>query len=497
MISETGAASAQRRELFRYQQVEHYILQLVEHGTLTAGDKLPSLRALSRQLHLSVSTISQAYIELERQGLIVARSRSGFYLASAGRQLPQPQGVAALDLQPRRCQRNQLIREVLDTVGQRDLLPLGVICPDDSLLPSKTLARLLNSQQRRHGVDSILYASINGELSLRQQIAQRCLEMGITVAPDEVIITSGAMEAVYLALRSLTRPGDNVVIASPTYHCFLQLLENCGLRAIELPSDPQRGICPQQLEKVLLTHEVRACILAANFNNPDGSLLADEHKQQVVDLLARHQVPLVEDDVSGDLYFGDQRPSTLKGYDRGGNVMYCNSFSKTIAPGYRIGWLLPGRYYDKALEVKYTTNVCCATPTQQALAAYLNGGYYSRQLRRLRQALETQMRTMQLHLGRQFPAGTRVTRPQGGGVLWLELPNGLNAVDYFYQARRLGIGIAPGPIFTTQDRYSHFIRLSCSGVWTPRLEQGLSALSRLAHTMLDSAATAMTEEPMS
>ena len=477
-----------QRDQFRYQQVEQYILSMIEHRTLEVGDRLPSLRQLSQRLQLSVSTVSQAYVELERQGLIEARDRSGFYLRSSGSQLPEPEGPVALDLQPRLSNRTQLIREVLNTVGQSELLQLGVICPDQSLLPTKTLSRLMNSTLRQSGADAIAYSGINGDPELRQQIAQYALAMGIQVCADEVIITSGAMEAIYIAVRSLTRPGDTVVIASPTYHCFLQLLENCGLRAIELPSDPQCGICPDQLEKALLRHEVRACILSANFNNPDGSQLSDENKHKVVELLARYDVPLVEDDVSGDLYFGEQRPSTLKSFDRHGQVLHCNSFSKTIAPGYRIGWVLPGRYYEKALEVKYTTNVCCVTPTQKTLAAYLEGGYYTRHLRQLRQALEKQMRTMQLQLGRHFPKGTRVTRPGGGGVLWLELPQQLDAVDFFYRAQQLGIGIAPGPIFTTQDKYGSFIRLSCNGVWDEPLARGIEALGVLAHEMISHAA---------
>lgn len=473
-----------KEERFRYQHVEHYILQMVENRTISVDGKLPSLRQLSQRLQVSISTVSQAYVELERRGIIQARDRSGFYLLPTQPQLPEPQGPAILDLQPRMSNRHQLTREVLDTLGQHDLLPLGVICPDASLLPAKMLTRLMTQQLRANDAEGIAYSGISGDTYLRQQIALHALSIGIQVNADEVIITCGAMEAVFIALRTLTRPGDTVVIASPVYHCFLQLLENCGLRAVELPSDPQRGICPGQLEKILQRHEVKACILAANFNNPDGSQLDDASKQQVVELLANYDVPLVEDDVGGDLHFTDHRPTTLKQFDRHNGVIHCNSFSKTLAPGYRLGWMLPGRYYNKALEVKYTTNVCCATPTQKAVAAYLDGGYYTRQLRTLRHALQQQMRTMQLELSRHFPIGTKVTRPGGGGVLWLELPDSVDATEYFYRARENGIGIAPGPIFTTQEKYANFIRISCNGVWDDRLAQGVALLGRLAHEMV-------------
>lgn len=474
-----------KEELFRYQYVEQHIRQMIENRTLNVGDKLPSLRQLSQRLRVSISTVSQAYVELERQGLVAAKDRSGFYLLPSGQQLPEPQGPVSLDLRPRLSGRHQLTREVLDTLGQSDLLPLGVICPDVSLLPVKTLTRLFTQQLRANESDCMSYSGISGDRYLRSQVALHALSLGIEVSADEVIITCGAMEAVFIALRTLTRPGDTVVVASPAYHCFLQLLENCGLRVIELPSDPQRGICPVQLEKALQIHEVKACVFAANFNNPDGSKISDNNKQHIVELLAYYDVPLVEDDVAGDLYFGDQRPTTLKQFDLSGGVIHCNSFSKTVAPGYRIGWMVPGRYYDKALEVKYTTNVCCATPVQKAIAAYLEGGYYTRQLRTLRNGLQKQMTIMQLELSRHFPQGTKVTRPSGGGVLWLELPSNVDAAAYFYRAKENGIGIAPGPIFTTQARYENFIRISCSGLWDDRLAQGITLLGRLAHEMME------------
>jgi DNA-binding transcriptional MocR family regulator len=468
---------------FRYQQVEAYIRDMVAHGTLRLGERLPSLRQLSRTLHVSLATVGQAYVELERQGMIEARQRSGFFLCHDSDLLSQPRGEGAIDPQPRGVSRPELIREVVDTVGRQDLLPLSVICPDLSLLPTKTLARLLQQQMRHDGDDILGYSEISGDIGLRRQIARYVATMGIQVDEDEIIVTCGAMEALYLALRTLTRPGDSVVIASPTYHCFLQLIENCGLRAIELPSDPLRGICPDQLEKVLQRQPVRACILSANFNNPDGSQLGEAEKQRVVALLEQYQVPLVEDDVSGELYFGEQRPTTLKSYDRHGQVLHCNSFSKTIVPGYRVGWLLPGRHYDRALEIKYTTNVSCPTPTQRAVAAFLEAGYHHRHLRRLRRSLETHMRRMQSWLGKTFPPETRVTRPAGGSVLWLELPDHLNAVEFFVRAKALGIAVAPGPIFTTQDLYGSFVRLSCSGVWSERLATGLEQLGQLAWQM--------------
>ena len=470
-------------EGFRYQEVAEHVRSLIDSKALTPGTRLPSLRDLSRRLRVSIATVSQAYLELEKTGIIEARTRSGFFVRTQMRQLApakRPQNPA---LQAIKGSRSLLIQEVLQAVGNHDFLPLGVICPDPSLLPSRDLARLLAMVSRNQPQLSLGYESVAGNLDLRRQIAILSLSAGFSVRPEEIIVTCGAMEALYIAIRSVTRPGDNVLIQSPTYFCFLQLLENCGLRAIEIPSYPETGIDPADLAKALKTFDVAACILAPNFNNPDGSLTPDSIKEEIVQLLAERNIPLVEDDVSGELYFGQQRPGTYKSFDRKGMVIYCSSFSKTICPGYRIGWMIPGQTYPKALEIKSTTNVSCATPTQMAVAEYLQGGLYDRHLRRLRHALQQQMQTMQIHLSNAFPDGTRSTRPRGGSVLWLELPGKCDAVEFFYRARAEGISIAPGPIFSTQDRYDHFIRLSCSGVWSEALGEGVTTLGQIAKDM--------------
>ena len=471
-----------RQELFRYQQVERHVRHLIESAAVGPGERLPSLRALSRKLNASITTINQAYLELEKQGLVEARPRSGFFVRKQPSCSP-PVSVPRPELEPTLGNRGRLIQTVLSSVGDPNLLPLGVVCPSEELLPSKALSRLMASVLRDSPCRSIAYETIYGHLELRRQLAFRALDAGMSVSPEDFLITSGAMEALYVALRAVTRPGDNVLIQSPTYYCFLQLLENCGLRAIEIPSRPDNGVDPADVAKVLQRFDIRASIFSPNFNNPDGSLASDEAKQEVVKLLAEAEVPLIEDDVYGDLCFSSRRPRTYKSFDRVGMVLLCSSFSKTIAPGYRVGWMLPGRYFRQALEVKTVTNVCTATPTQMAVAAYLRTGQYERHLQRLRAAIEKQMQTMQIHIGNYFPAGTGMTRPKGGSVLWLELDESIDSVALFYQAREAGIGIAPGAIFSTQDKYNNFIRLSCGALWSEGLRNGLEALGGLIKEM--------------
>lgn len=470
-------------DTFRYRQVEQHIAALIDSATLAPGERLPSLRALSRQLRVSVATVSQAYLELERQGVVEARSRSGFYVRAPLRSLPNTGPQRRPELEPVAGNRSRLIQTVLEAVGRGDLLPTGVTGAAPQLLPGRTLARLMAAECRRSPNGVLGYEQVAGNLDLRRQIALHLLGYGITADPDEIIVTVGAMEALYLAVRTLTRPGDNILIQSPTYYCFLQLLENCGLRAIEIPSHPQTGVAPADLTQALDRFDIRACLLAPSFNNPDGSLTAEGARREIVALLAARGVPLIEDDVYGDFHFDGPRPATCKGFDEEGLVLYCNSFSKSVAPGYRIGYLLPGRFYRKALDVKSTTNVSTATPNQRVLATFLREGHFERHMNRLRRTLAEQMTTMQLHLGRHFPAGTRVTRPQGGTALWLELPQGIDGVDYFHRARAAGIGVVPGCAFSAQDRYRNYVRLSCTGIWNEEMAAGIRTLGELAHEM--------------
>jgi DNA-binding transcriptional MocR family regulator len=468
------------KNAFRYVEAERRILAMIESGALVPGDKLPSLRNFCRIARVSLSTASQAYMELERKGLIEARPRSGYYLRTTRAKLPEPQAETGPPSEPVFVNRTALIRNVLGSMGDPDILQLGLAHVGPELMPFKALTRLLGKAMRESGEKGLEYDSVQGNVILRRQIAQRMAGLGVKIPPSEILVTSGCMEALYISLRVLTKPGDNVLIASPTYYCFLQLLETLGLRAVELPSHPARGVDPAELRRCADHYGIKACILTPNFNNPDGSLMPEGAKEEIVDFLAGRRIPLVEDDVFGDIHFSGRRPGVCKEHDRKGLVLYCSSFSKTLAPGWRVGWMVPGRFLNKAMDIKATTNVCCVTPTQTALAEYLETSAYDRQLRRLRCDVERQMRTMQACIARTFPEGTRVTDPKGGTELWLELPEGVDTVKLFSRAKAEGIGICPGSIFSTRDRFDNFIRLSCGKPWSEEVEQAVTRLGTLA-----------------
>ncbi|WP_419785061.1 PLP-dependent aminotransferase family protein [Pseudodesulfovibrio sp.] len=470
---------------YLYQTVEKRVTELIESGGLAMGDKLPSLRSMSRDLGLSISTVHQAYVELEHKGLVESRPRSGFFVRRRATRLPRTETPPAPMDEPRPVTRIGLIQTVLEAVGRADAVPLAVIAPGEELLPLAEMSKILAAVVRDNPRRAMGYAPIPGDPDLIRQIAFRSMECGIQVRPEDPVVTAGCMEALYLSLRATCRRGNTVLIQSPTYYCFLQLLETLGLRAIEIPSSPKGGVNPADLDHALRTFDISACVLSPNFNNPDSSLTPDEAKREIVSLLAARDIPLVEDDVSTDLHFTPKRPGTYKQFDTKGLVLLCSSFSKTISPGYRIGWSLPGRFRQKVLEIKATTNVCTASPVQMAVAEYLRQGRMERHLKRLRTSMEQQMDTMQMHLEQCFPPTTRVTHPHGGGVLWLELDPRVDGVELFFRARTEGIAIAPGAIFSTRDKFSNYIRLSCGEPVTEQIQQGIARLGVLAAEMAE------------
>ena len=467
-------------DIFRYRLVERRVLDLVEAGELVPGRRLPSIRQMSSRLGVGIATVNHAYQELERKGMLEARPRSGFFLRKAESEPQVPVFHASKPSAPRPGNRSALIATVLESLGDSKLMPFGVVCPQENLLPVRPLARIAGSIARERGGEVLEYAPVQGSVHLRRQISFRLQDQGLDLGADDLVITNGCMEALNIALRCLTRPGDAVCIQSPTYYCFLQLLETLGLRVIELPNHPDRGIDPDDLRATVRRYDVRAAIFSANFNNPDGALKPDDAKREIVEILAEHRIPLVEDDVSGDVYFGRHRPSCMKKYDAHGLVLHCSSFSKTMAPGLRVGWMAPGRFLEKVMEIKATTSVSSATLPQETVAAYLAMGKFDKFLDGLRNTVSQVMRTMRHHVASSFPEGTRVTRPKGGLVLWVELPGNIDGVEMFFRAREAGIGIAPGSIFTTQERFGNFIRLSCGVTWNDEVSRGLERLGELA-----------------
>lgn len=462
-----------------YSSIASNLGELISNGALRAGDRMPSVRTASRQNKVSVTTAVQAYLTLENQGLIEARPRSGFFVRYRPRQIlsepliSQPKGRSA----PKEPQ--TLLTKVVDSMSARDVVQFGAGSPSVELLPVQKLNRMLCSAARRYGSAALEYEMPAGSAALRRALARRAMDWGLTVAPDEMIITNGGMEALVLALRAVTKPGDSVAVESPTYFGILQAIEQLGLKAVEIATHPRRGLCFESLERALRTRRISACLVIPNFNNPVGSLMPDAAKERLVAMLAERDIPLIEDDIYGDLYFGGARPQVAKSYDRKGTVILCGSFSKTLAPGYRVGWMMPGRFFEKAKNLKSTSTGATATLPQLALADYVANGGYDHHLRALRHALKRQVEQVSHAVSESFPPDTKMTRPAGGFVLWVELSEKIDALALHTRALAQKISIAPGPMFSPNQGYMNFIRLSCGQPWSPKLERAIGTLSLL------------------
>ncbi|MEL6222999.1 MAG: PLP-dependent aminotransferase family protein [Cyanobacteria bacterium J06627_8] len=466
-----------------YEQVADRLHDLIREGTLTPGDRLPSVRKLKQQLSVSMSTVLEAYRVLEDRGIISARPQSGYYVKTTALSLPDEPSQSAPSFQVRSVDMSPMLR-LLKMGLSPDIIKLGAALPGVEHFPLNTLNRLMGQVMRADPIGVHSYSTVPGCESLRREVAKRMLSAGCSVSPDSVVITAGASEAYYLALRTLTKPGDTVVIESPAYYAILEALNSLDLKAIELPTHPREGISINALKSALESQTITVVILVSNFSNPIGSCMSDRKKKAIIDLLNTHDVPLIEDDVYGELYFEGDRPKAIKAFDTEERVIYCSSVSKTLSPGLRIGWCLPGRYQTQIETTKVVVSHMTATAPQLTVAAFFANGGYDRHLRNLRREYQKQMNRMIQAILDYFPAETRVTRPNGGHVLWVEITGGFDALEFFEEAIQHRISIAPGPMFSASNEFQNCFRLNTGLPWTSEIDDAMKTLGHLAKKQL-------------
>lgn len=463
-----------------YEQLAADLSAMIDHGALRPGDRLPSVRRLSRQRGVSVATVVQAYLSLENRGIIEARPQSGHYVRARRAPVPLEPRSARVCTTARKVSVRSLITKVYRASRDPSIVPFGAANLSPELLPTDKLNRIMSVIARSAGGAGVAYDLPPGLPALRRQIARRAVDWGCAISADDIVTTVGAMEALHLCLRVVARRGDTIAVESPSYYGLLQLIESHGIRAIEIPAHPRTGMDLDVLEDALARHRIKAVLAIPNFSNPLGSLMPDEAKERLVGMLARREIPLIEDDIHGDLHFCDVRPRPAQSFDRKGLVMLCSSFSKTAAPGYRVGWVAPGRFRDEVEQLKFAQSVGTPTLPQMAIAELLENGGYDHHLRSLRRRLAAQVAQMSEAIAEHFPQGTRISRPAGGFVLWVELPPGASALELHERALERGISVAPGPIFSAKQRFSGCIRVSCGYPWSDLLDHAVRTLGRIA-----------------
>jgi DNA-binding transcriptional MocR family regulator len=468
---------------YRYEELASFITGLVSNGTLEPGSRVPSLRQISRQRQISISTALQAYRLLEDRSVLEARPQSGYYVARSRAAITH---CASVTTPPavRSAWAQSDIAKLLECADDPTLVPLGSAVPSAKLLAAARLDRFLARAARLAGDRHNRYTAPEGDLRLRQEVARRAVRSGQALSAHDIVITSGCTEALTLALRAVAQPGDTIAVESPTYFGVLHMLAALDLKPLELPADACHGIDICALAGALEAGSIKACLLSSSFNNPLGFTLARQRKQALLQLLESHGVPLIECDIYGDIHFGTERPTPFAALDRADNTLYCSSFSKTVAPGYRIGWIATRRHLQRVLQRKLAFTLSGPALPQTAFADFLSSGGYDNHLRRLRRTFEATIRHVVHTVESSFPKGTQVTHPCGGFLLWLQLPRPLRSRELFERALERGICFAPGDIFSASGRYGDCLRLSCGQPWSPTVERALTTLGKLASALL-------------
>jgi len=469
-----------RKDEFLYEKIATDLRQSIVDGVYAVNDRMPSIRALSAQYAVSISTAIQAYGILETEGYIESQPKSGnFVLEREIAKNELPETIKPLSI-PTKVGVSQLAMSLVLESRAKNLAKLGAAVPGTDILPLGTLSRGMSGVSRRMWKSAGVYADSLGYLDLRRQIAKLMKDAGCRCHPNDIIITNGALEALTLALRTVAKTGDTIAIESPTYFGVLQVIEKLGMKALEVTTHASSGIDPAALKTVITNNRVSACVLMPINNNPLGTIMSDENKASVVEMLAQANIPLIEDDVFGTLSYKQPRPKAAKSYDTNNSVLYCSSFSKTLAPGYRIGWIVAGKYQEQVKYQKFLDNISTTIIPQITLAEFLSRDAYKRCIKNSVQIYKQRMNQLRHWVYQYFPTNTRLTNPQGGMLLWVELPPEIDSLTLYRLALEKNIGISPGILFSPRQGYNNYVRLSCGNLSGEKLLRAVKKVGMLA-----------------
>lgn len=460
----------------RYQHLATLLAERIEQGLYRSGERLPSVRELSREHGVSISTVQQAYRILEDSQLICPQPRSGYFVSVQKVRPPLPPLSRPVQ-RPVEVTQWDAILELIRSRHEKEVMAFGSGIPELNQPTIKPLWRGMSKLNACHEMPLLGYDGIYGMLRLREQIARLMLDSQCQVSAEEIVITNGCHEALSIAIRAICQPGDIVAVESPSFHGTLQMLRGYGIKVIEIPTDSETGISIEALELALEQWPIKAVLLIASCNNPQGFIMPVARKKAVLNLAQRFDIAIIEDDVYGELAYDYPRPPTIKSMDIDGRVVLCSSFSKTVAPGLRVGWIVPGRYLDLALHMKYMSTGSSATVTQQLMANFICDGHYHRHVRRMRQYYKRNLELFTCKVRHYFPCGICVSRPQGGFLMWIELPENVDTVrlSHFLQDKK--IHIAVGSLFSASRKYRNCLRLNYAFPFNHVIESALKTLS--------------------
>lgn len=480
-----------------YRQVATDLACDIEQGVYLAEQKIPSVRKLSKQLQVSISTINQAYALLEDQGLIRAKPQAGYFVRQGAVDEPVPPPLSQGG-QPKAVTKTDLINHILADVNNKEShVNLGCAIPDYSFLPFRSLQTHMQKVTRFNMEQVVNYQLSPGLESLRVQIALRMRDVGLRCHGDDIVITQGCSEALHLCLSSATQRGDIIAVESPCYYGFLQMAKLRGLKVIEIPTDPCTGISIDALKLALEQWPIKVLMVTSRYSNPSGGCLSSEKQQQLVKLAQQFDCQIIEDDIYGEMSLEtstltvNNKPqptnTVIKTFDTDNRVMYCSSYSKTVGPGLRIGWCIPGRNKKAVIQAQTFSTMAASSLPQLTMASYLKNGHYDKHLRNLRHMVTANVKLFSQAIRLYFPPETRLSLPSGGFILWLCLPETVSSIELLHLAQAESISIVPGDIFSNSDQFKNYIRLNCATPWNDDVKQAIARLGELTRDLMASA----------
>ncbi|HTD02895.1 PLP-dependent aminotransferase family protein [Undibacterium sp.] len=472
-----------------YRKLAAHYIAAIKAGTLASGDRMPSVRKLMQLHGVSLSTALTVCRHMEAEGWLEARPRSGYFVRQPKRvalvPLAEPKAGQALD--PAQFVGIHERVSAIISQGQRPVkVNLARATGAPELYPEQEL-KILALRALRQRPDILTKACPpRGNQAFKSTLAKRAMAYGLTIAADDIVVTHGCIEALNLALRAVAQAGDVIAVESPTFYGLLQVLESLGMKALEIPTSPQTGISLEALELAMQTYpNIKAVVVVPHLQNPLGSIMPDAHKEKLVQLCETHGIPLIEDDSYSALANSDAPLLAAKSWDRTGNVIYCASLHKILAPGLRLGWMVAGRWHARVNMLKYAQTRYNEEWAQIIVAEFMGSSSYDRHLRRLRGALKTQRERTAEAIAAYFPPGTRLTIPDGGVSLWVELPQQLSSQAVFDAALQQDILVSPGLMFSNSNRFDHFLRINCGLPYSADLDQALRKLGQIVALLIE------------
>jgi len=467
-----------------YEQFSSEIQDKIEHGYYHSGEKLPSIRDMSVSRGVSISTVQEAYQLLEDSGILFSKPKSGYYVKHRQKIELLPD-TSRPEQKPVAIPNWEKALELTTTTSSHNFMAFGGGGPDLSLKTLKPLQRIHAEISRQQPKRIFENAKGNGLVELRKQIVRLMQNSGCHLHADDIVITTGCQEALSLGLKAITKPSDIVAIDSPSFYGSMQAIQSNNLKVIEIPTHPETGINLQALEMALEQWPIKAIQLIPTSNNPLGYIMPEDNKLKLLELANKFDFAIIEDDIFGDLVYQKPRPRTIKSYDDEGRVLLCSSFSKTVAPGLRVGWIAAGSYGKLVTHLKFVSSLGSTALPQLALAEFIEHGHYDKHLRIARNQYQRGRDRMINWVQKYFPEGTKMTYPQGGVGLWVELAGDVDTLELNENLKKYKIGIAPGGLFSAAGKYKNCLRLNYATAPSEKIEAAVKVIGEQAKLLIN------------